>query len=736
MGLLRTLTPFRWEGVLLAIALCAPARTHCAVAPLEGNKGWILETANSAYVIGQSEGRVFNAWWGPKLDRKDYDLRPLYMPAFSDGPARLEYPGWGGMYYAEPTLKVQFADGNRDLQLKFAAAEISAGTLTIKLRDEHYRIEVALHYRALESYDLIERWAEIRNVGEDNITLEQIGSALWHLPKREHWRMRYLSGRWAAETNVREVDLNHGKWQIESRRGASSHQFNPWFALHTGQPGEAKEQRGQVWFGQLAWSGSWKIAVEQTSAGLLQVYGGIHEFDFEWKLEPNELFTTPIFIGGFSEEGFGGASRALANYQIEEVLPKRFSKETRPVIFNSWYATELNIDVAQQIRLAERAAEIGAELFVVDDGWFSGRNDDHGGLGDWTPDATKFPDGLKPLIEAVKAQAMKFGLWIEPEMVNRRSKLFEAHPDWVFAFPNRKGSEQRNQLMLNFAKPEVVEHLFGVIDRLLTENEIAFLKWDMNRHISEPGWSGAPCERDREIWVRHVQGVYSLIDRLRAKHPDVLWENCSGGGGRADIGMLARMDQTWASDNTDPLDRLRIQFGYTHAFAAKTMVAWVTDNPDMMNKRNTPMDFAFRVASPGTLGIGGNLAKWSDAEVAEAKFHVSQYKRFRDLVQHGELYRIGAPDDGVCGFHYVDREKRKSAAWLFVNATHFGEEPVFRIPGLKGDGKYKVVVEANGPAGNARELPNMTGEALSEYGIKLGLKGSMQSAVVSMEVIE
>jgi alpha-galactosidase len=290
--------------------------------------------------------------------------------------------------------------------------------------------------------------------------------------------------------------------------------------------------------------------------------------------------------------------------------------------------------------------------------------------------------------------------------------------------------------MLNFAKPEVVEHLFEVIDRLLTENEIAFLKWDMNRHISEPGWSGAARGREREIWVRHVQGVYSLIDRLRGKHPEVLWENCSGGGGRADIGMLARMDQTWASDNTDPLDRLRIQYGYTHAFAAKTMVGWVTDNPDMMNKRSTPMEFAFRVASTGTLGIGGNLTKWTDEEIARAKFHVGQYKRFRDLVQHGELYRIGAPDAGVWGFHYVDREKQKAVAYLFVEAKHFGEEPEFRIPGLRSDKRYKVVQQANGISGKARELPNMSGEALAERGIKLGMKGSMQSAVVSMEVME
>ena len=705
-----------------------------AVTSVEGEKGWVLETKESQYVIAVTPERtVINSWWGPRLAKGDHELRPVHLPPFSDGAARLEFAGWGGMYYAEPSLKVRFADGNRDLQLRFHGAQKRENELILNLRDEHYPFEVALHYRVVAEHDLIERWAEIRNKGTEAVHLEQVGSALWHLPRRENWRMRYLAGRYGAETQVHEVDLVQGKFQIESRRGASSHQFNPWFATYL--KGSATEETGDVWFGQLAWSGSWKIGAEMSSLGQLQIYGGIHDFDFEWRLKAGESFITPKFIGGFSKEGLGGASRALARYQIEEVLPQRFAKEVRPVIFNSWYATELDVNAEQQIALARRAALIGAELFVVDDGWFSGRKDDFGGLGDWTPDTNKFPNGLKPLIDAVQGLGMKFGIWIEPEMVNRKSKLFEQHPDWIFAFPNRKGSEQRNQLMLNFSKPEVVEHLFGVMDDLLAKNEIAFVKWDMNRHISEPGWQDAGCNGEKEIWVRHVKGVYSLIDRLRAKHSDVLWENCSGGGGRADIGMLSRMDQTWVSDNTDPLDRLRIQFGYTHAFAAKTMVAWVTDNPEGFNQRSTPLSFRFHVASTGTLGIGGNLSKWSEGELQEAKFHVEQYKQFRDLVQHGDLYRLGSPE-AECGFHYVSADGDKAVAYLFQIASRFGEEPVFRLPGLEENARYKVTLQPTKVGDKPVEMGTLSGGALAKRGLKAPLKGAFRSAVLEIQAVD
>lgn len=720
---------------LLGLVLCACISTYGAITELSGPKRWILSTERSAYLISVTpEDRVINDWWGPQLAKGDYTVSAWHPKPFSEGPARQEYAPWGGMYYAEPSVKVRFVDGNRDLQLRFKTAQVSSNHLAIQMTDEHYPFDVSLHYNILEQLDLIERWAEIRNRCQDAVQIEVAASALWSFPPRQHWRMRYLAGRYGAETQVHDIDLGQGKFQIESRRGASSHQFSPFFAVS--EAGTVSEESGSAWFGELAWSGSWKIGAEINSIGKLQVYGGIHDFDFEWKLDPGESFVTPNFVGGFSDEGYGGASRRLARYQREEILPRTHAEEMRPVIFNSCYATELNVNFQQQTGLAARPAELGAELFVVDDGWFSGRTNDFAGLGDWTPDTNKFPGGLKPLIEAVRQRGMKFGLWVEPEMVNRRSKLFKEHPDWVFAFPHRAGSEQRNQLMLNFSKPEVVEHMFGVLDGLLRDNDIAFLKWDMNRHVSEPGWLEAPPEQQKEIWVRHVRGVYGLIDRLRSKHPDVLWENCSGGGGRADLGMLSRTDQVWVSDNTDPLDRLRIQFGYTHAFAPKTMVNWVTDNPDGTSKSTIPLSFRFHVAEMGVLGLGGNILNWSEEEMCAAKTQVAQYKSFRHLIQNGELFRIGSPEEKACGFNYVDRQKNNAVALLFRPFSNFGETREFRIPGLAPDKTYRVILEADAKNPKSRVLGILSGRALLQEGIGPGLNGQFLSAVIKISSVE
>jgi alpha-galactosidase len=563
--------------------------------------------------------------------------------------------------------------------------------------------------------------------------LEQSLSAVWHAPHIQKWTLSYLAGRWGAETQVRTVDLDQGKFLLESRHGATSHQTNPWFAV--AETGKADESRGEVWFGELAWSGSWKIAAEITDTGRLHVSGGIHDFDFNWRLKPGDEFSTPLFVAGFSAEGMGGASRRLHAYQLAEVLPKPQNKQLRPVIYNSWYATTFDINVEQQIKLARQARDLGVELFMMDDGWFGKRDSDRAGLGDWFPSKTKFPQGLKPLTDAVHDLGMTFGLWVEPEMVNPDSDLYRAHPDWVFHFPNRPRTEQRNQLILNFSKPEVQDHLFTVLDKLLTENGIDFIKWDMNRHIAEPGWSGMPPEQQKEIWVRHARGVYALIDRLREKHPNVLWESCSGGGGRADIGILRRMDQVWASDNTDPFDRLFIQEGYTHAYSPKTMVGWVTDNPDGINQRSPSLAYRFNSAMMGALGVGGNLLKFSDAEKKESAFWVSEYKQIRPLVQEGALYRLRSPrESGFSAVEYVSPDRSSAVVFAFLHSAQFGDRlPAVRLQGLKPQAQYKA--SARQPGDKPSIQPQtLTGAALMERGLTLNLKGDFASALIRVEL--
>src|SRR5262249_40526612 len=364
------------------------------------------------------------------------------------------------------------------------------------------------------------------------------------------------------------------------------------------------------WFGVLAWSGNWKISAEVTDFASTRVSIGLNDWDFAWRLGPGETFTTPSSYAGYTSGGFGAASRWLHDCTRDTLLPHGHS--IHKVLYNSWEATHFDVDEESQGQLAELAAEMGVELFVLDDGWFHGRDNDTAALGDWWPDERKFPNGLQPLIARVNALGMDFGLWIEPEMVNPNSELYRAHPDWALYFPTRPRTEARNQLILNFARPDVQDYIIEQIDRLLAAHNIAFIKWDMNRNVSEPGWPDAPGD-PREVWVRYVQGLYRVWGTLQERHPQVIWQSCSGGGGRADFGILRLADQIWVSDQTEPTARLAIQEGFSQIFPANTMEAWVTD----MGADYLPLAFRFHVSMCGTLGVGGHLKHWDAAMRAE-----------------------------------------------------------------------------------------------------------------------
>ena len=442
----------------------------------------------------------------------------------------------------------------------------------------------------------------MHNKSKQAITIESAQSATWNLPEGDGYRLSYLSGRWAAETQLNHEPIHEGMKVLESRLGHTGHNMNPWFAIDEGR---ADEEHGRVWFGALAWSGNWRITVEQTPYKQVRVTGGFNTFDFAWPLKPGEALETPDFYAGYSAHGFGEASRMLHNLERNEAKGR-----VRPVLYNSWEATEFNVSEEGQKALADKAAKLGVELFVVDDGWFGARNRDTAGLGDWSVNKKKFPNGLKPLIDHVKSLGMDFGLWFEPEMVNRDSDLYRAHPDWVMNFPGRPRSELRNQLVLNLARDDVRDYIFGVLDKMTSENDIRYIKWDMNRIFSEPGWPEVAPDQQKELWVKYVWNYYDILKRLRAKHPQLEIESCSGGGGRVDLGVLRYVDEVWPSDNTEAFDRLRIQEGFSEAYAAKFMSAWVTDVPNQ-NGRSTPLQYRFLVAMQGALGVGSNLNKFS-----------------------------------------------------------------------------------------------------------------------------
>ncbi len=656
---------------------------------LDRRNYWVLETDHTAYAFGiNARGLLVHAYWGARLPfADDYPLPPDAGDYASwSGPSHLlpeEYPGHGGVKYTEPCLKTTFADGVRDTVLQFAGAEIvdGANELHVTLRDVHYPLTVMIGYRVHATHDLIERWAEIRNEGDASVTLERVWSALWHLPWGGQYRLSHLFGRWMEEWQIRRELLQPGVKVKESRRITTSHSANPWFAIDRGS---ADETQGETWFGVLVWSGNWKLAAEVTEYGATRLGIGVNDWDFAWRLNAGETFTTPASLAGYTTGGFGAASRTLHDYARSR-LPH--GKTLHPVLYNSWEAVFFDVSEASQMAVAERAAQMGVELFVMDDGWFHGRAIDNAGLGDWWPDEQKFPNGLTPLIDRVNALGMDFGLWLEPEMVNPDSDLYRAHPDWVIHFPTRARTEMRNQLILNLGRTDVQEYLIALLDKLLSDHKIRFIKWDMNRNVSEPGWPDAPGDA-RELWVRYVQGVYRVWSTLAQRHPQVLWQSCSGGGGRVDFGMLRMVDQFWVSDNTEATARLGIQEGFSQFMPAITMESQVTH----MGRPLMSLPFRFHVSMMGVLGISDDLLKWSEAELATGAEMIALYKEIRPIVQLGDQYRLlPAQGQEYTAVQYVSKDKAEGV--LFAFRVHMPEPariPSIYLRGLAPDARYTV----------------------------------------------
>lgn len=687
---------------------------------------WILETRNTAYVIGwNAADGLHHIYWGARLAGPD-DYRPTdgYLPQVQTSRAsREEFPAWGDYKFTEPCLKARFRDGVRAVILDYIDTAVDeqdgVATLTIRLRDSHYPLEVTLVYRVFYEFDVIERWACVGNTGQDAIDLEQILSATWHLPRRDSYTLTTLNGKWGGEFQIQRVELPMGKQLVERRRGSSGFDSNPYFALAA--DGLATETQGEVWFGALAFSGNYKLVIERTAYEHVSVSGGIHDFDFTWRLEGGETFQTPVFVGGFTGQGYGEASRLLHGYEMAHVLPRETAQTPRPVVYNSWYVTEFDVSYENQMKAARLAARLGVELFVMDDGWFGRRNNDRAGLGDWYVNRAKFPEGLGALIQSVKDLGMEFGLWVEPEMVNPDSDLYRAHPDWVYHFPNRPISTGRNQYVLNVSRPDVQAFMIDFMDDLLSNNDIRFIKWDMNRHFSEPGWPDAPEGRDREIWVRHTRGVYEVLRQLRAKHPGVLWESCSGGGGRIDLGVMPYAEQFWMSDNTDPYDDLFIQEGFTLAHAPLTRMMWVTD-ANWINGRPFSLDFRFHLAMMGVLGVGSDLTKWPEDAIDTAAEYIALYKKIRQTVQFGRLYRLRSPrESALSATQFVSADGQESVVFAFLSASTFGEfRTGLRLQGLEPDALYQV-------EGLDYRL---SGQALMRRGLPIGLRGAFVSQML------
>lgn len=719
--------------LLLVLMASAAHAQQTSVSFDAANKVFRLDGGSVTYAIGiTSRGELASVYWGPRLAAGD--VLPAPKPAgfaFEIDDTPQEFPGWGGGELNEPALKVTFPDGNRDLVLHYVSHQIEGNDLRVTLRDISRDVFVTLKYSMDPTTGILARSAAIENKTTARVMLEQAESASFNLPAGTDYSLRYLAGRWGGEFQLQTQKIEPGSTVIESRRGSTGHQSSPWFAIDRAG---ATETEGSVWFGALAWSGSWRITVAQDPMQQIRVTGGFNPFDFGYPLAPGESLETPVFYGGFSSNGFGEASRLLHRYEVAHILPQSPNPRPRPVLYNSWEATEFNVSEQGQEQLAEKAASIGVERFVMDDGWFGQRKDDHAGLGDWYVNPEKFPHGLAPLIGKVHSLGMDFGLWVEPEMVNPNSDLYRKHPDWVINFPGRPRTEARTQLILNLARPEVRAYVFGFLDKLLNENDIAFFKWDFNRVMSEPGWPEAAPEDQKKLYVAYVQNYYSILAELRARHPKVEIESCSGGGGRIDLGVLHFVDEVWTSDNTDAFDRLSIQDGFSYAYTPGVMMAWVTESPNWYNGRVTTLAYRFLSSMQGGLGIGANLNNWSAADFAQAKDLIASYKSVREVVQHGSLYRLVSPrnNSNLAATESVALDRSSAVAFVFLHSQQMRRPtpPVF-LQGLDRDALYSVRPIYGQLSDDAPRTAS--GAYWMGHGITANLKGDYDAAAFIFE---
>ena len=740
-----------------------------------------LTAGGTSSVLMVKDGQLFSLYWGKAIAASDLDgYCPGYQQSSFDENTvfdRLEFDPWDGRHFTVPSLKkaggedrflhAEFAGykletackaesaGPYSAYAKEVAAENGAGVaenggagaaaevdrLTIFMNIAPDGITAALEYELFPDGMLAKR---TRLSAESAVELESVTAASAVLPEKEQVKAHYTSGKWNGEWVVNEHAMPSGTLVLQSRRGTTSHHANPSLAL--AEP-EAGENFGKVWWCQLGYSGSWSIQAERTGIGTTRVSLGENPFDFSVTVSPDNEYVSPWVYLGFTEGGFGTMSRKSHRFLERYILPKR---QLRRVLYNSWEATTFAVKASEQKRLAEKAARMGCELFVVDDGWFGERNSEHAGLGDWFVNETKFPDGLDDLIDYVKSLGMEFGIWLEPEAVNPDSDLYRAHPDWAFHTADREPLRLRDQVELNFGLPEVQEYILNVIRDLLEKHDIRYIKWDMNRPIADV--DGALVEDDpRTLWRKHTDGVYMIWDTLRKEFPHVELETCSGGGGRIDPGILRYADEFWTSDNTDPYDRLMIQYGCTQFYPASGMMCWVTDTPETSGRAKRALRYKFHSSFAGGLGIGANINHFSDAEIAYCGSQIELYKDIRHIVLEGDLYRIGVPGkDNVTAVQYVHPSTGESVVLMFLHSGTFADPQArIRLMGLDPDRKYDVRyfgaaqpentdigdtfvanADAAGDAYWDNAVRSFSGSTLMGFGIGAPLKGDFDSRCV------
>ena len=654
----------------------------------------------SMVLAARSGGEVYFRHFGGRID----DPAPLSDYKSSrradHGTDDLAYPAMGGRNFREPALRVTHADGDMNTDLRYVShtsrqlADPNVTETVVKMSDSSQALDVELVFTAYARENVITTHTVIRNREQGPVTLHSFYSSALTL-KADKYLLTHLYGAWAREAQVDHTLLTHGSKSIESMREVrTTHTENPSFMLTLGSDAFS-ENCGEVIAGALAWSGNFRLNFEVDEYDALTVLAGANPNASEYRLRPGESFTTPEMIYTHSRRGAGGASRNLHDwgrnygvYHAERVVP---------TLLNSWEGAYFDFDAKVLKQMIDDAASMGLEMFVLDDGWFGNkypRNAANAGLGDWQVNQKKLPAGIDDIASYAHRKGLKFGIWIEPEMVNPKSELAEKHPDWIVRPPKRDAPETRRQWLLDLSNPAVQDFVFETFDNTMKlSDKIDYIKWDANRNANNVGSAYLSADEQSHFWIDYAQGFYRVMERIRAKYPDVLIQACASGGGRVEYGALRYFDEFWTSDNTEALSRARIQYGTSLFYPAVAMGSHVSAVPNHQTGNVTPIKFRFDMACAGRLGMELQPKQMTDAEKEFARRAIASYKEYRDIVMQGDLYRIGTPYDesGSYGVLYVSKDKRQAV--LFAYSLHYQGRsliPKFRLDGLDPKAGYAV----------------------------------------------
>ena len=715
-----------------------------------------LRTDKTSYQLqADARGGLLHLYYGPAIDGCSLShLVAFGGKSFSGCPSDVgterdytfdtlpqEFPVWGNSDYRGTALRVTWPNGGSSLDLRYDshrilpgkpglpglpavyADESEAETLEITLKDRFAEVYVILSYSVLPAFDAITRSVRVENRTGDALKLDNLLSASMDFAGTD-WDLLTFGGRWARERNMTRTPVHNGKIVISSNRGASSHHQNPFLVLCEKS---TTEDQGCCYGLSLVYSGSFTAFAETDQMDQTRLAMGLNPECFCWTLQPGESFTAPEAVLICGTEGFGSMSRQYHRLYREHLCRGKYKHARRPILINNWEATYFRFDEEKLFAIARQAHELGVEMLVMDDGWFGKRDNDLSGLGDWFVNEKKLKGGLKPLVDRINGIGMKFGIWFEPEMISEDSDLYRAHPDWCLHLPGREPLRNRYQLTLDMSRQDVRDYLFERLSAILGSANIAYVKWDMNRSMMDVYSAVLPPEQQGEVYHRYILGLYELLERIETAFPDVLFEGCSGGGGRFDPGMLYYHPQIWCSDDSDAIERLEIQYGTSFCYPVSAMGAHVSAVPNHQPGRVTPLNTRGIVAMSGTFGYEMDLNKMTDEEKEIVRQQIETFKRYYDLISYGDYYRLSNPAENhrYAAWQFVSEDKKKALLNYVQVLTTANPAPVIiRLRGLDPAASYSV----NGMV--------LTGAALMYAGLRMPeLPGDHQAIQIEITAV-